>query len=87
MIWKIIGTIAACLTMFAFFPQIAKAIKTKSVRDVSLITIFQLSLGVSLWIIYGVYLKDAIIIVANAVTLFSMIILSFLYFMYERKKR
>jgi len=51
---------------------------------VSLLTLLQLSLGVSLWIAYGVHLKDAIIITANTFTLFSLIILLFLYFSYGR---
>lgn len=80
--WILIGLSAASLTMFAFIPQIIKALKTKSVKDVSLVTLLQLSLGVSLWIIYGIHLRDAIIITANSITLFSLIILLILYFCY-----
>jgi len=86
MIWTIIGATAATLTMFSFIPQIAKALKTKSVKDVSHITLFQLSTGVILWIIYGLHLKNAVIIVANTVTLITMIILLLLYFKYGGKK-
>ena len=86
MFWIIIGSTAAFLTMFAFIPQIFKALKTKSVKDVSLITLLQLSLGVSLWISYGIYLKNVIIITANSVTLVSLIILLILYFFYGNKK-
>jgi MtN3 and saliva related transmembrane protein len=78
--WLIIGSMAAVLTMFAFVPQIIKAVKTKSVKDVSLVTLLQLSLGVSLWIAYGIHLKDTVIIAANSITLFSLIILLALYF-------
>jgi len=77
--WKITGTLAACLTMFAFIPQIIKVIKTKSSRDISLITILQLLLGVSLWIAYGAHLKDIIIITANGITLISLTVLLALY--------
>jgi len=80
MLWTIIGSAAATLTMFAFIPQIFKALRTKSVKDISLITLFQLSLGVSLWITYGIHLKNPIIITANAVTLLTLVILMFLYF-------
>ena len=86
MFWTIIGLAAAALTMFSFVPQITKVLKTKSARDVSLITLFQLSLGVSLWITYGIHLKNPIIITANAVTLLTLIILMFLYFCYGRTK-
>jgi len=74
------------LTMLSFVPQIARSLKTKSVKDVSPITLFQLSLGVFLWIIYGVYRRDPIIICANSVTLITLAILIFLYFKYGRVK-
>ncbi len=87
MFWRIVGVIAATLTMFGFVPQIIKVLRTKSVKDMSLVTLLQLSLGVSLWIAYGVYLKDTIIITANSITLFSLIILLVFYFGYRREKQ
>lgn len=87
MFWVIIGSTAALLTMFAFIPQIFKALRTKSVKDVSLVTLLQLSLGVSLWIAYGIHLKDKIIITANTITLIILIILLFLYFNYARERK
>jgi len=86
MIWGLVGIAAACLTMFAFIPQIFKVLKTGSAKDVSPLALFQLSVGVALWIIYGVYLRDKIIITANSVTLFTLIILLFLYFQYGRRR-
>lgn len=85
--WPIIGSAAAVLTMFSFIPQIIKIIKAKSVKDVSLITLIQLSLGVSLWIVYGIHLKDVIIIGANGITLTTLLILLCLYFNYGRMRK
>jgi len=85
--WIIIGLSAATLTMFAFIPQIIKVFRNKSAKDVSLMTLLQLSFGVSLWIAYGVHLKDATIIMANSVTLSTLIILLLLYFNYRRRKQ
>jgi MtN3 and saliva related transmembrane protein len=84
--WSLIGFSAAFFTMFAFLPQIIKVFKTKSVKDVSLVTLVQLGLGVSLWIIYGIHLKNIIIIMANSITLLSLIILLFLYIFYGKPK-
>ena len=84
--WNIIGAAAACLTMLSFVPQIIKALKRRSVKDVSIITLLQLSLGVSLWIVYGVYLRNRIIIAANTITLISLAILLYLYFYFGRNK-
>ncbi|MCX5694537.1 MAG: SemiSWEET transporter [Candidatus Omnitrophica bacterium] len=82
MIWTIIGILAATLTMFSFVPQIFRSLRTKSVKDVSPVTLFQLSSGVMLWMIYGIARSDLIIIFANLVTLVTLSILIFLYFKY-----
>lgn len=84
MIWTIIGAVAATLTMFSFIPQIARSLRTRSVKDVSPVTLFQLSAGVLLWMVYGIARKDPIIIFANAVTLVTLSVLIFLYFKYGR---
>ena len=84
MLWTMIGALAATLTMFSFIPQIARSLRTKSVKDVSPVTLFQLSTGVFLWMVYGIARGDLIIIVANLVTLISLTILIFLYFKYKQ---
>lgn len=86
MLWRLVGLTAAFLTMFSFLPQIYKIFKTKSAKDVSPITLIQLSCGVSLWLLYGVHLKDVIIILANAVTLISLIVALSLYYKYCDRK-
>jgi MtN3 and saliva related transmembrane protein len=78
--WPLIGVAAAILTMFSFVPQIIKVLRTRSVKDVSIITVFQLSCGSSLWIAYGVHLKDSIIIAANVITLVTLMVVVYLYF-------
>ncbi|RKY31181.1 MAG: hypothetical protein DRP74_05365 [Candidatus Omnitrophota bacterium] len=82
-VWPIIGSTAAILTMFSFIPQIIKALRTKSMQDVSIITLLQLSFGVFLWILYGIHLRDLIIIAANSITLLSLAVLLFLYSSYR----
>ena len=84
MFWKLIGLTAAGLTSFAFIPQVLKMYTSKSAKDLSLVTLLQLSAGVSLWILYGIYLKDSIIIFANAVTLLTLLSADFLYYKYRR---
>jgi MtN3 and saliva related transmembrane protein len=82
MFWKLIGLAAAALTSFAFFPQVIKMYRTKSSKDISFITLLQLSLGVSLWILYGIYLRDGIIILANSITLISLLCALALHYRY-----
>jgi MtN3 and saliva related transmembrane protein len=86
MLWTIIGFSAAILTMFSFVPQIIRTIQTKSVKDVSRMTLLQLSAGVLLWIVYGLHLKNIVIILANFITLTSLIILLVLCRIYRGAK-
>lgn len=83
--WYIIGTMAALLTTFGFVPQVIKMLRTKSVKDISLPTFIQLSLGVSLWALYGLHLRDVIIVGANAITLLTLLIAIALYIYYARR--
>jgi MtN3 and saliva related transmembrane protein len=72
--WVILGIAAASLTMFGFVPQIIKMWKTRSVKDVSGLTLVQFSVGVALWMLYGMHLKDFVIIGANAISLATLLI-------------
>jgi len=63
------GLVAGFLTTLAFVPQAARIWKTKSARDVSLPTYLSLTLGVALWLAYGLMKGEAPIILWNAVTL------------------
>jgi len=79
MVWTIVGIAAASLTMFGFVPQIIKMWKTHSVKDVSGLTIVQFIAGAALWMLYGIHLRDFIIICANAVSLAIVLIAGGLY--------
>jgi len=63
-----IGLAAGTLTTLAFIPQVARVWRTRSACDLSwgMLSIF--TLGVGLWLIYGVLLGAAAIILANAIT-------------------
>jgi MtN3 and saliva related transmembrane protein len=71
--------------MFGFVPQIVKTLRTRSVKDVSILAFTQLGLGVSLWVTYGFYRRDPIIIIANLVSLLTIIVIILLYFRWRRR--
>lgn len=72
----VIGLIAAACTTFAYVPQAVKTIKTKDTKSLSLIMYVIMTVGIMLWLSYGILLKDLPIIIANTVTLiFAGIIL------------
>jgi MtN3 and saliva related transmembrane protein len=64
-----IGYLAATLTTFSFVPQALLTVRTRDVRGISLGMYSVFTVGVALWLAYGVALGDWPIIVANALTL------------------
>ena len=74
---NIVGFTAAFLTTISYIPQVIKVMRSKSTEDLSLATFLLLFLGLSLWLVYGILLKNAPLIVANIITLFfiSMILI------------
>ncbi len=82
--WKIVGIIAAIGTTSGFIPQIIRAMRTKRLDDVSPVMYMLLIFGLSLWLSYGIHLKDMIIIAANAVGLCFSIFILILRFKYSR---
>ena len=85
MLWEILGFLAAFLTMFGFLPQVIKIYRTKSVKDLSLLAIIQFMLGIFLWLIYGVHLKNVVIILANSVTFLVLLAALVLFLKYSKK--
>ena len=65
----ILGLGAGFLTTAAFVPQVVKIWKEKSARDISLHTYATFTLGVGLWLAYGILKQEPPIIIWNAVTL------------------
>jgi MtN3 and saliva related transmembrane protein len=61
----IIGLIAAAFTTISLFPQVLKVWKTKSTRDISTGMFSLFCGGVFLWFVYGVFINDLPIIIAN----------------------
>lgn len=66
---QIIGFIAAILTTGAFAPQAIKTIRTRSTQSISLGMYVFFTIGVIFWLIYGIYLMNFPIILANSITL------------------
>lgn len=75
-----IGSLAGILTTIAFFPQVAKTIKSKSAADFSTAWIVMMTLGVFFWMIYGYYINSMPVFAANLVTLGCMTVLTWIKF-------
>jgi len=64
-----IGYAAAALTTASFVPQAWLTFKTRNVSGISLGMYSAFTLGVLLWLIYGLFLEAWPVVAANAITL------------------
>jgi MtN3 and saliva related transmembrane protein len=64
-----LGFVAAFCTTAAFVPQLVRVLRLRSARDVSLPTFLMFSIGVFLWLLYGLYIGSRPVIASNSVTL------------------
>lgn len=64
-----IGSLAACLTTVSFVPQAWLSFKTRDVSGVSLSMYSVFTIGVALWLAYGLLLDAWPVVIANAITL------------------
>jgi MtN3 and saliva related transmembrane protein len=63
-----IGSAAATLTTASFVPQVLHTLRTKDVSGISLSMYSAFTLGVALWLVYGLLLGAWPIVIANAIT-------------------
>ncbi|BEI33349.1 MULTISPECIES: SemiSWEET transporter [unclassified Polynucleobacter] len=72
----IIGYLAALLTTFSFLVQAIQSWRTRDLSGISVGMYSMFTLGVALWLIYGIVIESWPLIVTNALTfLFALSIL------------
>lgn len=64
----VIGFTAATLTTASFVPQVLQTISTRKTKDISLGMYIAVTIGVVLWLVYGIYLESPPIYIANGIT-------------------
>ena len=64
-----VGLLAGTLTTIAYVPQVVKSWRTGSAADISLTMFAIMVSGVTLWLIYGAFVCDIPIVIANGATL------------------
>jgi len=80
-----LGYAAAALTTLAFVPQAVHTFRTRDVSGISLGMYSAFTLGISLWLVYGVILGAGPLIVANVVTLLLALCILGMKIRLERK--
>jgi len=64
----IIGIVAAFFTSAAMLPQLIKVLKTKKTEHLSGATIGVMTVGVAIWVYYGLLKMEIPIILSNSVS-------------------
>ena len=65
----LLGALAGICTTISFLPQLVRAWRTRSTRDISLPMFSLLVFGILLWLLYGLAVGDVPLIIANAISL------------------
>ncbi len=65
----VIGLVAGALTTSSSIPQAVKILQTKSAKDVSAAFFILMSVGMILWLVYGLFRADIAIVLWNGVSL------------------
>jgi MtN3 and saliva related transmembrane protein len=71
----VMGLVAGVLTTGCWLPQLVRSWRTRSTRDFSWLYLIVLTVGVSLWAIYGILRADIVIMLANLVTVCFLLFL------------
>lgn len=81
----IVGTIGGSLGVILFLPQLIKTVKTKSARDLSLMTYLLIFINVTFWMFYGLLTHNLIIYFFNSVGAVLSIIMVVLVWCHGKK--
>lgn len=83
----LIGLVAATSTTFAFVPQVWTILKTRNTQGISLSMYSVFTSGVFLWLMYGLMVGDAPIVIANAITFSLALTVLTLTIRYQRLEK
>lgn len=80
---QVIGLMAGTITSITFIPQVIRIWKTRSAKDLSMVMMLLLIIGTSLWLSYGLMIRDAAIIYTNSMVLAMSLIMMFFKLRYK----
>jgi MtN3 and saliva related transmembrane protein len=66
---ELVGYLAASLTTLSFVPQALHTFRTKDVRGISLGMYSVFTVGIAMWLVYGLLIRAWPVVVANVITL------------------
>ena len=79
-----LGLVAGAITSIAALPQVLRTYRTKHARDISIWQLVLLTVGMLLWLAYGIAIHDLPLIWANVFSLLCYCLLIVLKICYDR---
>jgi len=64
-----LGLLAGSLTTISFLPQVLKTWRSRSAADLSLGMFLLFTVGITLWLVYGLWIQALPLIITNTITL------------------
>lgn len=83
----VLGLIATCFTTASFVPQVWRTWKTRDVSGISLVSYAVITIGLALWLAYGLLRGDLPLIVANAVMVVLTAAITVMKVAYDKPRR
>lgn len=80
-----LGLIATCFTTSSFVPQVWRTWKTRDVSGISLASYAVITVGLALWLVYGLLRGDLPLVVANAVMVVLTAAITLMKIVYGRR--
>jgi len=82
---SILATIFGTIGGLANLPQWIKIFKRKSAKDISIITYSFVFIAATIWLLYGIEMKNFALIIANAFGSINIALVMLGWFIYGRK--
>ena len=80
---ELLGFIAAALGTISFLPQVIKISRLRTVEGISSAMYIIYSISVILWLLYGLMIKSAPLIIAEILTLVLVLIILVMKYLWE----
>lgn len=75
---EMVGYVGGVMSSISFLPQVIKIWKTKSAKDLSMLTLIFLTSNITLWLTYGILIGSIPLWLTNAIVL--AMVLCMIYF-------
>lgn len=85
-VFEFLGITGSLIVCSSVIPQVIRTYRTRSVYDLSIISLGSLMVGLVLLMVYSIYIRDFVFIFGNTLSISSIIILMVLWNRYRYRR-